>query len=261
MMLAIDIGNTTIMVGMFKDGELTGHFSVTSAIAEETGIFATVDEIGLKITGLIKIHNKKELPISDVAICSVVPDLTQVFCEMARKYLDCQPWLLDHTAKLGLNIKVDQPEQVGPDRLANAVAAKSIYGAPAVVVDLGTATTFDVVNRDGDYIGGAIAPGVLTSSAELFRKAARLFPIQLEKPAKFIGGNTVDSMKSGIFHGTIGMIDYLVTNIIGELKENSAKVIATGGLAGMIAPHSKTIQEVDRGLTLKGIKLAFEMNK
>jgi type III pantothenate kinase len=259
MILTFDIGNTTTMAGIFEAEKLTGFGRIVLNI--ETGLAATTDEIGIKVDRFLQIYNKKGVQIEGIAICSVAPDFTALYCEMTEKYLNCKPWILDHRADLGLKIAVDQPKQVGPDRLANAIAAKTIYGSPSIVVDLGTATTFDVIDAKGDYIGGAIAPGVQTSSAELFRKAARLFPVELEKPPKYIGANTADAMKSGIFYGTLGMIDYMVSKIIGELGEDGVKVIATGGYAEKFAPYSEYIQESDAALTLRGIMLAYERNR
>lgn len=260
MILAIDIGNTTTMVGMFSARKLLNFFCMTSKSPKEYGGTIAIDEIGIMVNQLMRFHDKTDEPVRGVALCSVVPDLTPVFCDMAGKYFNVRAWVLDHTADLGMRILYDDPRQVGADRLANALAAKKLYGTPAVVVDLGTATTFDVINSDGDYIGGVIAPGVLTSSAELFRRASQLFPVQLEKPEKCIGKNTADSMKSGIFYGSLGQIDYLVLKIISEMGEKDVKIIATGGHAEKFAPFSKFIQQVDPTLTLQGIMMAYERN-
>ena len=260
MILAVDIGNTTTMVGIYEAEKLTGFYHIASKTNRETGLSTTADEIGLKIRQLLQIHHRADVPVEKLVVCSVVPDLIQVYTEMAEKYFKAKTWVLDHESDLGMKIDVDEPAQVGPDRLANAIAVKEVHGSPAIVVDLGTATTFDVVNDNGDYVGGAIAPGILTSSAELFRKASRLFPVQLEKPDRCIGSNTADSMKSGIFYGALGMIDYIVEKIIAELGKKKVKVIATGGYAEMFSLHSKYIQKVDPVLTLTGLILAYKRN-
>jgi type III pantothenate kinase len=260
MILAIDIGNTTTMTGIFSGNKLIDYLRIGSRSQEKYGGLMAVDEIGLIVDKFVKSHGETDEAVDGVALCSVVPDLTPVYCEMASKYYSVKPWVLEHTADLGMNILYDDPGQVGPDRLANALAVKRIYGTPAIVVDLGTATTFDVINSDGDYVGGVIAPGVITSSAELFRRAARLFPVEVEKPEKYIGKNTADSMKSGIFYGSLGLIDYLVSQIISEMDEKDVKIIATGGHAEKFAPFSEYIQQVDQKLTLKGIMMAYERN-
>jgi len=261
MILAVDIGNTTTMVGIYEAEKLTGFYRIASKTNKDVGLPTTADEIGLKIHQLLQIHRKGDVLVEKLVVCSVVPDLIQVYTEMAEKYFKAKTWVLDHESDLGMKIDVEEPAQVGPDRLANAIAMREIYGSPAIVVDLGTATTFDVVNDSGDYIGGAIAPGVLTSSAELFRKASRLFPVQLEMPDKCIGSNTADSMKSGIFYGTLGMIDYIVEKIIAELPKKKVAVIATGGYAEIFSKQSKYIQKVDPVLTLTGLILAYKRSK
>lgn len=196
-----------------------------------------------------------------IAICSVVPGLTDVYRDIIKKHLGIEAWVLDHNSDLGLKVAVEQPAQAGADRLANAVAAKFLFGCPAVVVDLGTSTNFDVVDQHGDYIGGAIAPGVKTSSLELFRRASRLFPVEIEKPLKAIGRNTEEAMKSGIFYGSLGLIDHILSLIIAELNHPDIKIIATGGYAERFAADSQYIQHVDITLTLKGLAIAYERNK
>ena len=260
MILAVDIGNTTTMFGMFSGNKLIDYFRIDSRGNKEYGSLMTVDELGIMVTQLLKSHSKTENDVEGMALCSVVPDLNPVYIELADKYYGVKPWLLDCNATLDMKILYDDPRQVGADRLANALAAKKLYGTPAVVVDLGTATTFDVINSEGDYIGGVIAPGVLTSSAELFRRAAKLFPVKLERPEKCIGRNTADSMRSGIFYGSLGQMDYLISRIISEMNEKDIRVIATGGHAEKFAPFSKYIQKVDPTLTLKGIMMAYERN-
>ena len=250
MLLAIDIGNTHTVLGTFRKDKLVDHFRVGSNHA------LTVDECGIMIRQLFPDHKK----LKDVVICSVVPPLTPVYQEMSRKFLKVDPLLVRWDLPLGIKILYDDPTQVGTDRIANAVAAYQIYGGPAIIVDLGTATTFDVILSRGEYLGGAIAPGLETSSLNLFHRAAQLFKVSLEKPQKAIGKNTEESLRSGIYFGAVAQIDGIVTRIRDELKrrhgiKGQPKVIATGGLAGLVAKDSKTIQKLHPTLTLEGLRI------
>jgi type III pantothenate kinase len=191
----------------------------------------------------------------------VVPPLTQIYVAMSEKYFKIEPLLLTHYTELGFKILYDNPGQVGADRLANVAAAKKLYGYPAIVIDLGTATTYDVINADGDYAGGMIAPGVWTSASQLFRRGSRLFPVKLEKPKKIIGTETGDSIKSGIYYGTIDQIDGLVNRISEQAKFKNPRVVATGGYAEVFCSESKTVQHIDKDLTLKGLQIIFDSNK
>jgi type III pantothenate kinase len=249
MLLAIDIGNTHTVLGVFKRERLIDHFRVTSDHA------LTVDECGVLVKQLFSDYKR----IKDVIICSVVPPLTPVYQEMSKKFLMVNAVLVKWSLPLGIKILYDDPSQVGADRIANALATYEIYGGPAIIVDFGTATTFDVISPRGEYLGGAIAPGIETSSANLFRRAAQLFKISLEKPRKAIGRSTEESLRSGIIFGTVGQIDEIVDRIEKELKEEHGikkkpKVIATGGLAGLIAKESETIEKVEPTLTLEGLR-------
>jgi type III pantothenate kinase len=256
MLLAIDIGNTHTVLGTFQKGRLTHHFRVTSNHA------MTVDECGILIKQIFPDFRK----IEEVIICSVVPPLTPIYQEMTKKFLKVDSLLVQWNLPMGIKILYDEPSQVGADRIANAVAAYQIYGGPAIVVDLGTATTFDVISERGEYLGGAIAPGIETSSLNLFRRAAQLFKISLQKPRKAIGKDTEESLRSGIIFGTVGQIDGIVSRIKDELKKEHGirkrpKVIATGGLAGLIAKESKTIEEVNPTLTLEGLRRIYPQVK
>lgn len=252
MFLAIDIGNTTTMIGFFDGQELKGSFRVASSHA------VTSDECGILIRQLLEFHAGNDKTVRKIGISSVVPTLTQIYISMSQKYFNLEPLLLSYRTELGFKILYDDPRQVGADRLANAVAARKLYGYPAVIVDLGTATTFDIIDKDGNYAGGLISPGVWTSAANLFRKAARLFPVKLEKPDKLIGTDTANSIKSGIYYGFIGQIDYLTKRIKNEMKYPTLKVIATGGYSDIFAKDSEVIQTVDAGLTLKGLQIIFD---
>ncbi|HVP36487.1 MAG TPA: type III pantothenate kinase [Terriglobales bacterium] len=249
MLICIDIGNTNTVVGIFIKNTLRNYFRVSS------NHFLTVDECGILIRQLI--GEVKTEKIEGVVIASVVPALTTVYEEMSRNYLHTDPVIVSSKLPLGIKILYDNPEQVGADRIANAVAAFEIYGGSVIVVDLGTATTFDVISEKGEYLGGVISPGIETSSANLFQKAALLSRVELKKPKKVIGTNTQDSLKSGIIYGAVGQIDEIVKRIEKELK-HIPKVIGTGGLAEMIYKESGSIQKIDPTLTLKGLKIIFD---
>ncbi len=256
MLLAIDIGNTHTVLGVFREEKLTDHFRVTSDHA------LTVDECGILVKQLFPDFPK----IKHVIICSVVPPLTPVYQEMSKKFLKVEPVLVQWGLPLGIKILYDDPSKVGADRIANAVAAYQIYGGPAIIVDFGTATTFDVISEKGEYLGGAIAPGIETSSLNLFKRAAQLFEVSLKKPRKVIGQSTEESLRSGIIFGTVGQIDQIVSRIKRELKKEhrirkKPKVIGTGGLANLIAKESKIIEEVEPTLTLEGLRRIYSQAK
>jgi type III pantothenate kinase len=256
MLLVIDIGNTHTVMGVYAGERLGEHFRVASNHA------LTIDECGILLKQLFAEHRK----IKDVIICSVVPPLTPIYEEMSKKVLGIDPVVVNSDLPLGIKILYDDPRTVGADRIANAVAAHEIYGGPAIVVDFGTATTFDVISANGEYLGGAIAPGIETSSLNLFQKASQLSKVSLEKPRKAIGKNTQESLRSGIIFGTVGQIEGIVARIKGELSQNGTserepKVIATGGLATLIARESKVIQEVNPTLTLEGLRRIYSRIK
>jgi len=256
MLLAIDIGNSHTVLGVFRKEKLIHHFRVTSNHA------VTEDECGVLVRQFLRDQRK----ITGVIICSVVPPLTLVYQDMSRKFLKTDPVLVSCNLPLGIRIVYDDPSKVGADRIANAVAAHQIYGGPAIVVDLGTSTNFDVISDKGEYLGGAIAPGVETSSAYLFQRAAQLFKVSLERPRKAIGNSTEESMRSGIVFGFVGQIDEIVSRIKDELRKEHRirerpRVVATGGLAGLIAKESKTIEEVNPTLTLEGLRRIYLQTK
>jgi type III pantothenate kinase len=257
MLLAIDIGNTHTVLGLFDKEKLKEHFRIASDHA------LTVDECGILVKQFFGEYDK----IKDVIICSVVPPLTSIYEEMSEKFLKVVPVVVSSDLHLGIKILYEDPKAVGADRIANAVAAYEIYGGPAIVVDFGTATTFDVISEGGEYLGGAIAPGIETSSLNLFKKASQLFKVSLEKPKKAIGKNTAESLRSGIIFGAVGQIEEIIQRIKKELSENfhstkKPKVIATGGLANLIARESKMIEEVNPTLTLDGLRrIYFKVKK
>lgn len=251
MLLAIDIGNTNTVIGGFKDGQLLGSFRIQSSSAY------TTDEAGILCKQLIAHHLPEAGDVESVVLCSVVPALTAVYENMARHYFSCEPLTLTADYDLGIKIAHRDPGQIGTDRLANAMAALEYYGAPVVVVDFGTATTFDVIDRSGTYIGGVIGPGVITSSTELFRKAAQLFKVRIQKPGKLVADDTATAMQAGIYYGTIGQVERILTGIVSDLGEKP-KVIATGGLAELWREGVEAIEAVDLNLTLKGLRLFYE---
>ena len=254
MLLAIDIGNTNIVVGLFKGEQLKDHFRLASRHN------MTSDEAGLLITQwLANMHITNE-EIESTIICSVVPPLTMTFEQVAKSYIGCIPTIVNHSLNLPVTIEIDNPDQVGADRIANAVAGYHKFKGPLIVVDFGTATTFDIVNADGAYIGGVIIPGPETSLEQLAKKAARLFEVRIEPPDSVVGKSTAGALKSGLFYGTVGQVDYIIDKIIAETKFENCTVVATGGLAKGIEKYSKHITLVEPTLTLIGMRLIDEMN-
>jgi type III pantothenate kinase len=254
MLLAIDIGNTNTVVGVYRDGSLQDSFRVTSQLS------MTSDEAGFFVSGLLDRMQITNDQIDKVVIGSVVPPLTSVFEETGRKYFGCTPVVVSAHIRLPVRIEIGKPDEVGADRIANAAAAFDKFGGPVIVVDFGTATTFDVISKNGAYIGGVIIPGPETSMAELARKAARLFEIRIEPPDSVVGKSTAGALKSGLFFGTVGQVDHIIERIIDETKFRDCTILATGGLASGIEKHSRHIRQVEPNLTLDGLRLIAEMN-
>lgn len=252
MLLAVDIGNTTTMIGAFAGEKLVGEWSLTSGRAR------TQDEALLVVRGLCSELEFDFKSRPKVVIASVVPSLTAAFQGMAEKLFGVKALIVTSETKTDIEICYRDPSSVGADRIANAVAAAGLYSLPAVVVDLGTATTFDVITRDRKYLGGLIAPGLVTSAENLFARGAKLFPVEFRAPSTVIGRSTEESLLSGIMYGTVGQVDGIVRRIEAELGE-PPEVIGTGGLVEVIAPLSETIEKVDTSLTLHGLRLIAEM--
>lgn len=252
MFLAIDIGNTTTMIGFFEGDKLKGSFRVASSHA------VTADECGILIHELLRFHAGNDKTVRKIGICSVVPTLSQIYISMAEKYFKLKALSLDPSTQLDFRVLYDDPAQVGADRLANTAAVRKLFGYPAIIVDLGTATTFDVIDVAGDYIGGLIAPGLWTSASNLFKKASRLFSVTMEKPDKIIATDTSNSIKSGIFYGFIGQLEYLVGRIQNQLDLENIKVIATGGYSDIFIDETTAIDVVEPELTLKGLQIIFD---
>jgi type III pantothenate kinase len=259
MLLALDIGNTNVTIGVFEGDRLVHHWRL-AALRERTA-----DELGIFVTRLFEQTNVAVSAVDGIAVASVVPPLTRPMEEMCERYFRQQALLVDAT-NAGIPITYTPASDVGADRLVNAVAAREKYGkgaeAPLIVVDFGTATTFDVVSRDGAYVGGVICPGIGISAEALFQRAARLPRVEVRRPAGVVGQTTVDAMQSGLFFGYVEMVDGLVRRIRGEVPAGEhAVVIATGGLAEVLSSETRNIQHVDPNLTLDGLRLIWERNQ
>ncbi len=254
MLLAIDIGNTNIKIGIFDGDELKATWNIA------TGIHRTADEYGGVLLNLMERKKVSPSKIIGIALCSVVPPLVPAFVELCRKYLGCEPLVVEAGVKTGMRIRLDNPREVGSDRVVDAVAAQHLYGKPLIIVDLGTATTFSVVSQEGDYLGGAIAPGIVIATEALYTHTAALPRIRLSRPEQAIGRNTVAAMQSGIIFGHVGLIEGMIRRIEQELG-SKAKVIATGGQAYFLAQEIPVVEIVNPDLTLIGLRLIYEMNK
>ncbi len=255
MIFVIDVGNTNIVLGVYEDKKLLVHWRM------RTDWEKTSDEFGMFFMGLFN-HEKLDTDkIGAVVIASVVPPIMYSLEHAIKKYFKLEPIIVGPGVKTGINIKYENPREVGADRIVNAIAAFEIYGGPLIIVDFGTATTFCAISSRGEYLGGVICPGIKISAEALFRKAAKLPRIELVKPETVIGRNTIASMHSGIVFGYVGQVDYIVKRMKKEMKENGIKVIATGGLARLIASESEIIDEINGLLTLEGLRIIYERNK
>jgi len=255
MLLAIDIGNTDTVLGIFDQKTLISHIRVT------TRDHLTVDEGRFLLTTALKEMKVKSNDVASVVLGSVVPPLTGIFETAAKRLFRCEAIVVSHRVKLPIAIEINQPEQLGADRIANAVAGYDKFGGPVIIVDFGTATTFDVVNEKGAYIGGVIIPGPETSMAELAKRAARLFEVRIEPPDTVVGKSTAGALKSGLFYGTVGQVDFIIDKILDETGFNKCNVIATGGFASGIQEHSRHVKLIELTLTLEGLRLIGEINK
>ena len=254
MFLAIDVGNTHVMLGVYQKEEILVYWRLA------TRRDSTEDELGMIVKNLLQNSNLNMADINQIAISSVVPPLMYSLDRMARKYFELEPLIIGPGIKTGLNIVTDNPREVGADRIVNAVAALDLYGGPLVIVDFGTATTYCAISGDGDYLGGVIAPGIGISMEALFEKAAKLPRVEIVRPPRVIGKDTITSMQSGIVFGFVGQVDGIVRRISDELGGDPF-VVATGGFASLIARESETIKEVNALLTLEGLRLISKLNK
>jgi type III pantothenate kinase len=253
MLLAIDVGNTETVVGMFQGPELAWHWRY-STVAERTA-----DELALLLGGFLQQQGLSfSRQITGVAIASVVPVQTQALRTMVREYFHFPPVVVEPGTRTGIAIHYESPKDVGADRIANAVAAHAKFGGPAIVVDFGTATTFDVISAEGDYLGGVIFPGLKISATALSEAAARLPMVEIAPPKAVIARSTVESVQAGLVLGTASMIDGMVERITKELGD--AEVIATGGLAELVVEHCHTVDHHEPWLTLEGLRLIYERN-
>jgi len=254
MLFVIDIGNTDITLGVFEDSKLRATWRMA------TDIHRLVDEYAALLLNLLYHRGIETSDIKDVTLCSVVPPLTTIFEQLFQRYFNISPLVVAAGVKTGVRILMDNPREVGADRIVNAAAAHHLYGGPVIIADFGTATTFDTVSREGDYLGGAIAPGIGTAAESLFLRAVKLPLVELIPPKKAIGTDSITAMQSGIIFGYVGLVEGLVARIQKELGEK-AKVVATGGFAELIARETKIIDTVNPDLTLIGLRLIHQMNQ
>ncbi len=257
MLLVIDVGNTNTSLGVFRESELVAHWRLTTNRAR------TVDEYGVHARNLFEFAGLDFKAINAIAIASVVPPLNYTLKTMAETYFNLSPVFVDSETDTGLTILYEPASDVGADRIVDAVAAIEKYGAPCIIVDFGTATTFDVINAKGEYLGGVITPGIMISSDALFERAAKLPRVDIKRPQKVVGSSTTTAMQSGLYHGYTALVDGVLRKIIEELgqTEKRPRVIATGGLAALIATGSEYIEKVDDTLTLDGLRLIYERTR
>ena len=250
MLLVIDAGNTNVKLGVFRGAELVAQWRLPN----------DHDEYGAEVRNLFEQDKLNLTEIEGIAVCSVVPQLDESLKRMAKIDFELTPLFVDHTTDTGLKILYDAPSELGADRIVDSAAAVAKYGAPCIVVDCGTATTFNAVNAAHEYLGGVIAPGIMISAEALFSRAAKLPRVEITRPGKVIATSTTGAMQSGLYYGYAGLVDGVLSQMIAELG-SQPRVIATGGLAPLIADGSKFIEEVDRTLTLDGLRLIYERNK
>ncbi|MBZ5552472.1 MAG: type III pantothenate kinase [Acidobacteriia bacterium] len=253
MILVVDVGNTNTVLGVYDGETLLNHWRLA------TRPEATVDEYGILSRNLFSLARIDSSKISGVIIASVVPPLDPILRQMAVQYFHLQPMFVEPGVKTGLAVKYDPPQDVGADRIVNGVAAWKKYGGPLIVVDFGTATTFDAISKKGEYLGGVIAPGIVISSEALFERAARLPRVDIRPSRKVIGTSTVGSMQSGLFYGYVGLVEGLIVRMKKELGSDS-KVVATGGQAEMIAKGTDVIDHLEPDLILEGLRIIYELN-
>ncbi len=254
MLLTIDVGNTVVTIGVFDGDRIQSTFRLS------TNSRRLSDEYGLQLVGLLSQRGIDPRNIDSACICSGVPPLTVVFADLCRSFFGVTPLTVSAGIRTGLRILYDNPRDVGADRIADAVAALELYSAPLIVVDLGTATVFDVINREGEYLGGAISPGISLAADALFFNASQLRRVELVAPKSVVGRNTVNALQSGLVYGYAALVTGMVNQIKGEIGQD-AKVIGTGGLVPVIANETNVFDDINQDLTLVGLRLIYEMNQ
>jgi len=255
MILVIDVGNTNTVLGLYREEKLLDFWRIS------TDTQKTSDEYGMLIKQLFVHHNYSFDDMEALIISSVVPTIMYTLDHMTRKYFKKEPLIVGPGIKTGMNIKIDNPKEVGADRIVNAVAGFEKYGGPLIIVDFGTATTYCAISKSGEYLGGAISPGVRISMDALYEKTAKLPRVELIKPESVICKNTIAGIQSGVIYGYVGQVDYIVRRMKKELGADNAKVIATGGFSKLIASESETIDVVNGLLTLEGLRIIYDRNK
>ena len=254
MFLAVDIGNTNVTIGVFEKDIITHTWRF------ETNVHTMPDEYAATLVTLMHMRNIEPHDVTEIALCSTVAPMISNFVELFDKYFKTTPLVVGPGVKTGIRVRMDNPREVGPDRIVNTVAGFKLYGGPTIVVDLGTATTFDTISKEGDFIGGAIAPGPMMAAEALFARTAALPRIQLTHPAKAIGTNTISAMQSGVVFGYTGLVEGVVSRIEKELGQK-ATVVATGGYAAIFAQETSIFNVVNPDITLTGLKMIYEMNR
>lgn len=255
MLLAIDVGNTNITLGVYKEEKLAGTFRITTKQAR------TSDEYGITLCNLLEHQNFRPEEVDAVIIASVVPDIMHSFQGAIYKYFKIQPLIVSPGLKTGIRIATSNPKEIGPDRIVDAVAAYTRYGGPVIVVDFGTATTYDLVGKEGVFLAGITSPGIRTSARALWGDAAMLPEIEIKKPASILAQDTISSMQAGLVYGAIGQTEHIINEIKRESGLEDVKVVATGGLGRIIAPETDVIDEYDPILTLEGLRIIYEKNR